>query len=212
MSNLFPVFIDITNKKCVVVGGGFVAERKIKTLLKYGAKVTVVSPNITEKINKLYLEGKITYLKKHYEKKDIRDAFLVVAATSSRQTNAQILRDAKFLVNVVEKISLNSQAKNVQYTVPAIFEKANLKMAISTEFPALSRLIKDELNHFFGKDFASYVRYLNKIRNQVKQKINDSRHRQRIFRKIASKKIVSIVRQYGFKKAKKEIERIINEI
>lgn len=211
MYNFLPILINIKGKKCVVIGGGKVAERKIKTLLKYGADITVVSPDITEKLKKIIQKGKIKYLKKNYSKQDLKDAFLVVAATSDSKVNSQIQKDAKFLINCVDKKENFEESNNVEYIVPAVFEKENLKIAISTEFPALSKTIKKELNEIYGKEFALYLKYLKKIRKVIKEKIGDSKERQRLFRRIASNKIVSILRQCGFKKAKEEIDRIIRE-
>lgn len=211
MQSLLPILINIKNKKCVVIGGGKVAERKIKTLLKYGADITLVSPETTESLRDIIQKGKIKYIKKNYSKKDLKDAVIVVAATSDSKVNSQIQKDAKFLINSVEQKESFEESNNVEYIVPAVFEKENLKIAISTEFPALSKTIKKELNEIYGKEFALYLKYLKKIRKVIKEKIRDSKERQRLFRKIASNKIVSILRQCGFKKAKEEIDRIIRE-
>ncbi len=210
MSALFPVLIDIKGKKCVVIGGGVVAERKIKTLLKYGAHITVISPKITKSIEKLIQSNKISHIKKLYEKDDLKDALIVVAATSDRSVNEQIVRDAKFLVNNVEKGEDYIKTNNIKYIVPAILQKEELTIAISSEFPALSRTIREEIKKYYGKEFALYIRYLKKLRRELKKKISDTKKRRKIFREIASKEIVSILRQYGFKKAKEEIDRIIN--
>ena len=211
MSTFLPILIDIRNKKCVVIGGGSVAERKTKTLLKHSANITVISPNITNNIKKLIQDRKIKYLKKNYVKDDLEDAFLVIAATSDSEVNAQIIRDAKFLVNNVEKVENLKTNDNIQFIFPAIFEWGGIKIAISTEFPALSKLIKEDFKDIYGKEFALYVRYLKKLRRIIKKNIENNKERQRLFRKIASKKIVSVLRQQGFKKAKEEIERIIYE-
>ena len=211
MAKLFPVLIDIEGKKCVVFGGGSVAERKVKTLLEYGAKITLISPEITEKLKQFILEGKIEYFQREYRKGDTKDAFLVVPATSDSKINEKIAKEAKFLVNLVEKKKIN-KLKAIIYTVPAIVEKGDLTIAISTEFPALSKLLKEEIEKFYGKDFALYLKYLNKLRREIQKKIPDDKERQKIFKKIASKKTVSILRQKGFKNAKKEIEKIINEV
>lgn len=211
MQSFLPILINIKNKKCVVIGGGKVAERKIKTLLKYGADITLISPETTESLREIIQKGKIKYIKKKYSKKDLRDAVIVVAATSDSKVNSQIQKEAKFLINCVEQKESFEESNNVEYIVPAVFEKENLKIAISTEFPALSKTIKKELNEIYGKEFASYLKYLKKIRKVIKEKIRDSKERRRLFRKIASNKIVSILRQCGFKKAKEEIDRIIRE-
>ncbi|GAB5046825.1 precorrin-2 dehydrogenase/sirohydrochlorin ferrochelatase family protein [Thermodesulfovibrio sp. TK110] len=210
MAKLFPAFINIKGKKCVVVGGGRVAERKIKTLLQYGAKITLISPEINENIRRIIEKGQIEYIKKQFSKEDIKDAFLVVAATSDEKLNAEIAKNAKFLINCVTALP-GLEISGLLYNVPAVFHNADLTIAISTEFPALSKLLKNEISKSYGKEFASYLKYLKKLRIEIQKKIPETKRRQEIFRKIASKEIVSILKQYGFKKAKQEVEKILNE-
>lgn len=209
MAKFFPVLINIKDKKCIVIGGGCVAERKVKTLLKYGAKVTLISPEINENLKKLADQGKIRFIQRKYRKSDIKDAFVVVAATSDTSVNSKIAKDAKFLVNIVDKSTTESDG--VFYIVPAIFQNNELTIAVSTEFPALSKLLRDEIAKNYGKEFASFLKYLKKIRKEIQQRIANHKERQRIFREIASPQVVSILQQEGIKKAKEEIERIINE-
>lgn len=211
MAKLFPILVNIKDKKCVVIGGGQVAERKIKTLLKYGAKVTLISPEISENLRKIVEKGQIDYIKRKYRKKDIEDAFLVVAATSDEKLNVRIAKDAKFLVNCVSG-QFPASINGLIYNVPAVFEKADLTVAVATQFPALSRLIRDEISKLYGKEFALYLKYLKTLRKEIQKKIPETKRRQKIFKKIASKKIVSILQQNGFKEAKKEIDKIIDEI
>ncbi|ACI22057.1 precorrin-2 dehydrogenase/sirohydrochlorin ferrochelatase family protein [Thermodesulfovibrio yellowstonii] len=211
MAKLFPILADIKGKKCVVIGGGTVAERKIKALLKYGANITLISPEISNNLKEIVQKGKIDYIKTEYKKENIKDAFLVIAATSNEKLNAQITKDAKFLVNCVSGQS-NLNTNGLLYNVPAILHKGDLTIAVSTEFPALSRIIRDEISKLYGREFALYLKYLKKLRKEIQKTIPDIKRRQTIFRKIASKKIVSILKQYGFKEAKKEIEKIIDEV
>ncbi|MEN2995273.1 MAG: bifunctional precorrin-2 dehydrogenase/sirohydrochlorin ferrochelatase [Thermodesulfovibrio sp.] len=211
MTKLFPIFADIRGKKCVVIGGGSVAERKIKTLLKYGAKITLISPKITKNLEEIVKKGQIDYKNTEYKEEDIKDAFLVVAATSDERLNIQIARKANFLVNCVNRHD-RVHIKGVLYNVPAVLNKGDLTVAVSTEFPALSKIIRDEISKLYGREFALYLRYLKKLRKEIQKKIPDTKRRQTIFKKVASKKIVSILRHYGFKQAKKEIEKILNEI
>lgn len=211
MFKLFPILINIKGKKCVVIGGGSVAERKLKSLLRYGAKVILVSPEITNNLKKMVNDGKIEYIKKEYRKEDIKDAFIVVAATSNKQVNFQITKDAKFLINSVDEVS-DYNTEGILYTAPAVFKKGSLTIAVSTEFPALSRVIRDEISKLYGKNFALYLRYLKKLRKEIQRKILDSKRRKKIFREVASEKIVSVLQHHGFKEAKKEIDKILNEI
>lgn len=210
MGKYLPIFVNIEGKRCVVVGGGKVAERKVLRLLKFGAQVTVVSPEITKRLSRLAEEGKIEYRRGKYDPRDIENALLVVAATSDRETNQRIVRDAKFLVNSVDG-DLSTNSSNLSVIFPAIFERASLQIAISTEFPALSSTIRDELRRIYGREFANYVQFLRELRNELREKVVDSKRRREIFRKIASQVIVAKLRQKGFKRVKEELKRIVNE-
>ncbi|MBI5042621.1 MAG: hypothetical protein HZC10_02055 [Nitrospirae bacterium] len=91
----YPIFLDLKNKKCVVIGGGSVAERKAITLLSCNADVWVISPEITPRLKELAKKKKLRYIKKRYEDRDIKDAFLVVAATNNRDANKAVFAAAK---------------------------------------------------------------------------------------------------------------------
>lgn len=96
MSELkFPLFIDLTGKKVTVFGGGMIAGRRIKTLLKFGAAVTVVAPEISEDIKKLWDAGEITCRLRAYEQGELRGEFMVLAATNDNGVNFAITREAK---------------------------------------------------------------------------------------------------------------------
>ena len=105
MNTLCPIFIKLKDKNCLVVGGGQVAERKVDFLLKSQANITVISPDLTKKLQLFAQDKKIVYQTKKYEPGDIDDMFLVIAATNDSETNRAIYLLAEkrnMLVNVVE--------------------------------------------------------------------------------------------------------------
>ncbi len=140
----YPINLNIKNRKCVIVGGGKVAERKAKNILSFGGKVKIISPELTTGLRKLYRTKKIRYVKLEYSPDVLKGAFLVYAATSQRKSNAQIAKDAKrlrILVNVADS------AEDSSFILPAILRKKKSIISVSTngKSPSLAKRIRDEI-------------------------------------------------------------------
>lgn len=91
----FPMFVDISEMKIIVAGGGHIAERRIRTLLKFASDVTVIAPEVTESLKQLEMEGRIICLHREYQTGDIKDADLVLAATNDRSLNQKIAQECR---------------------------------------------------------------------------------------------------------------------
>jgi precorrin-2 dehydrogenase/sirohydrochlorin ferrochelatase/precorrin-6A/cobalt-precorrin-6A reductase len=120
-STFFPLFIDMNEKKVLVTGGGNVAERRIRILSDFGAKITLISPEVTEYIESLAIEGKIEWLNRKYQKGDIIaiKPLLVLAATGDRQTNREVMEEA---VSLGIQISVADRREECTFWFPAIAE------------------------------------------------------------------------------------------
>ena len=156
----YPILLDLKTKKCIVIGGGKVAQRKVSSLIKCGASVTVVSPQIIKGLAELAKKKKILLIKENYQKKFLKDAFLVVTATNNKAINLKVSQDAKdlkALVNVVDSCALSS------FIVPAVLAKGDLVIAISTsaKAPFLSKRIKEDLKKYI----CSYPKSLNLLKD-----------------------------------------------
>lgn len=197
----YPAFLNLEGRRAVVIGGGKVAERKVLTLLKAGAEVTVISPGITEMIKREKLKGKIKHIERQYSKGDLKNAFLVIAATDSQDINKKVFEDSTCLVNVVDSPSLCS------FIVPSVIQRGPLTIAISTSgiSPALSRSIRKELEKLYGPEFAEYLGLLEKIRKKAMREIPDKKKRSRFLRSLASEKMVEMVRKKGSKEVEKRL-------
>lgn len=167
----YPVFLDIADKRCVVVGGGQVALRKVKTLLEYGAKVDVISPEICPELAELFPtnSGQIRVLPRHYRPGDLAGAFLTIVATDNREINFQVAREARsqgVLVNVVDN------AENSDFILPSLVRRGDVTIAVSTAglSPALARKIRTRLEHDFGEEYAILVKLVDEIRRELKQR------------------------------------------
>lgn len=179
--NYYPVFLNLKGKKVVIIGCGKVAERKILALLKTGADITVISPQLTKRLKKL--KGKIKHIPRQYRKGDLKGSFLVIAATDSQVINKQVSEDAPCLVNVVDAPSL------CNFIVPAVVRRGPLVIAISTSgiSPALSGSIRKELERRYGPEFSNYLKLLKKLRSQAMKEIPDRRKRAKFLKNLASK-------------------------
>lgn len=144
----YPVGLDIKNKKVIIVGGGKIAERKTRNLLPYKSDISLVSPDLTDELQKLAERKKISYFKKKYSTTDIKNAFLVFAVTNDGTVNRKVFNDAKkqnILVNVCDKTEL------CDFIIPAVIKKNGLVIAVSSDGknPKLSRRFKEVIENEF---------------------------------------------------------------
>lgn len=200
--NYYPAFLDIAGKRCVVIGGGSVAERKCPPLIRAGARVTVISPKLTQGLEALKRKGLITHVGRHYRKGDMKSAFVAIAATDSREMNLKVVADAalhKTLLNVVDNPPL------CNFIVPSVLRRGPLTIAISTSgvSPAMARTIRKNLEELYSPELSKYLRLLNTIRTKAIQDIPDKRKRSALLKGLASQKIMRILVQKGFREARK---------
>lgn len=189
----YPVFLNLSNKRAVVVGGGKVAERKVRVLIRAGASVKVVSPHVTKYLERLRKDGRIHHVKRSYRRGDLKDAFLVIAGTSSASTNAKIARDAHHLVNVIDTPTEGN------FIAPSIVSRGTLTIAISTggSSPAVAKTIRKELEELYGSEFTHYLRILEKVRRKVMREIQDGKQREKLLKEVASEEIFNAIRKKG---------------
>ncbi len=205
MTNYYPAFINLCGKQCVVVGGGKVAERKVLTLLDSGAAVKVISPALTDVLEKQKDKGRIRHIRRNYRSGDLKGAFLVIAATSDERINRKVSDDAPCLVNVVDKPEM------ANFIVPSVVNRGPMTIAVSTSgaSPAIARAVRKELELLYNKDFGQFLDFLKKLRKRAIKEITDKKARERFLKGVASKEVLSILRGKGFKEAK---EKVINKI
>jgi precorrin-2 dehydrogenase/sirohydrochlorin ferrochelatase len=198
----YPAFLNLKDKIAVVIGGGKVAERKVVSLLKAGSDVKVISPKLTKRIEKEKLKGRIKHIPRQYRKGDLKNAFLVIAATDSPTINDRVSKDAPSLVNVVDIPDL------CNFIVPSVMNRGPLNIAVSTSgiSPALSRSIRKELEKFYGSEFNNYLKLLKKIRSKALDVIDDKKKRGEFLKAIASEKMMRMLRQKGFKETRKVVD------
>jgi precorrin-2 dehydrogenase / sirohydrochlorin ferrochelatase len=156
---LYPIFLDLSGRRCVVVGGGEVANRKARKLLQARARVVVISPELGAELESVAVE----IHRRPYREGDLEGACLAFAATNSREVNAAVAREAKergVPVNVADKPSEGD------FALPSTLRRGRLQVAVSTggASPTLARRIRDELEEAFGPEWAGIVERLNAAR------------------------------------------------
>lgn len=145
----YPIFLNLKGCPVVMIGGGAVAERKVKTLLKAGAEVTVISPSLTRRLTAWSVHGKIKEVRRPYKIGDLGRAMLAFTATDNREVNQAVAREAgekRIFINVAD------QSSSEGFIVPALFTKNGLAVAVSTggKNPSKAKEIRDRLKSFFS--------------------------------------------------------------
>jgi len=152
----FAAFLDLRGRRCLVVGGGEIGERKARALLQCGAPVTVVSPALTRGLAALAAAGRVVDRRRTFRRSDLRGCALVVAATGDPSVDAAVAalgRRAHVLVNVVDRPEL------CDFILPSVLQRGELQIAVSTggRSPALAREIRRRLEALFGPEYAELI-------------------------------------------------------
>ncbi len=197
LPSCYPVFLTLKGKKCIVIGGGRVAERKVLSLLESGADITVISPEVTKRLRGKSVNrvnrvnrakssgGNLRHISREYKKGDLKNAFLVIAATDSNEINRRVSKDAPCLVNVVDVPSL------CNFIVPSVVKRGPLTIAISTSgvSPSIAKAIRKELEKLYGAEFGKRLASLRKIRTKAMAEIKDKKKRGRFLKKLGTEAI-----------------------
>ncbi|MDN3514441.1 MAG: bifunctional precorrin-2 dehydrogenase/sirohydrochlorin ferrochelatase [Candidatus Brocadia sp.] len=207
MAKHYPVFLNIQDKKCVVVGGGNVAWRKVCSLKEAGARVTVVSPEFCPELEK---ETGVERIQQKYDTGLLKGAALVVASTDDGEVNKKVYYDAiesGILVNVVDKPEFCS------FIVPASVMRGDLCISISTggASPALARNIREYLEKQFGDEYGEFTKLLSEMRRKVLSEIKEESVRRDILQRIAGLNMLEVVKKKGVLEAKKKMLEIVSE-
>lgn len=163
---LFPMFLRLEGRACLVVGAGAVAEEKIRGLLDAGARVRVIAPSATLEISRMAREKKLVWLRQNFRVRDVSRVFLIVAATSSPHVHDVVWRAARranVLCNVVD------EPERCDFFYGAVVRRGALQIAISTggRSPALAQQIRQRLENQFGARYAEWVEKLGRARTRM---------------------------------------------
>lgn len=180
----FPIFFDLNDKPCLVVGGGDVAARKASLLFRAGARVTVVSPTLCESLQGRLASGEIIHQARVFEDADLNNRTLIVAATDDEAVNrrvSELCRERCLPVNVVDQPELCS------FIVPSIIDRSPVQIAVSTggSSPVLARLLRARLETMIPAAYGSLAKLMAEFRDKVKQRFSDEGKRRRFWEHVA---------------------------
>lgn len=200
----YPIYLDVTDKRCVVIGGGDVAERKVERLLEFGACVVVVGKNLTRTLEGMKQEGRIEHINADYTVNRIDGAFLVIGATDSDDVNSAISRDAKqkgILVNIVD------DPDKCDFILPSLFTRGDLLISISTggKSPALAKKIRQEIEKHYGPEFRLLVSIMGTLREKLLKKGYSSDENKRLFESVVYSDILHHIQKKDWETVKKTV-------
>jgi precorrin-2 dehydrogenase/sirohydrochlorin ferrochelatase len=204
----FPLFIELRNRKVLVVGGGQVAERKVASLLQAQATVTVVAPDLTPHLKQLAASGSIRALRRKFEEADLQDAVLVISATDDTETQERVAALARahgILINTVD------QPRLCDFIVPSVVRHGDVIAAISTsgKSPALAAALRARVENVITKDAARAAKLLGAIRTEVHARFTDTTQRKKAFERIVESGILEWISQHDDASALQKAYRII---
>ena len=165
----YPVFLEVSERPCLMIGGGAVAQRRVEGLLAERAKVTVVSPAITDGLAQLVDRDVIRHIARVYQAGDLAGFELAFVATDDLDVNQSIFSEAR-----LRGVWINSadDPENCDFLLPAVVRRGNLSVAVCTggASPAATRAIREELDTYFTFDYALLVRIAGEVRKELKDR------------------------------------------
>ena len=184
---LFPMFLRLAGRDVLVVGAGNVAQPKIESLLRAGARVRVIAPQAARSVAAWARSGRVHWEAREFAPADLDGAFLVIAGTSSPELHAQILRLARrrgILCNVVD------DPERCDFFYPAVVQRGELQIAVSTggASPALAPRLRKELEKQFGPEYARWLEHLRTAREESRRRGMDLPTRRRRAHRMARRR------------------------
>jgi precorrin-2 dehydrogenase/sirohydrochlorin ferrochelatase len=203
----YPINLDIQNRNCLVVGGGSVGTRKVMTLLKCGAKVTVVSPAISEPLQDLQKSAFLTLKARPYRTTDLEGMFLVIGATDNEPLNRQISADAEKL-NTLCNIADRPAVCN--FILPSIVQRGDLVITISTsgKSPALAKKLRQTLENQFGEEYGAFLHLLGAIRKKLLSQAHEPEVHKPLFEQLINRDLMTLVQD----DKREEINKLLFEV
>lgn len=207
----YPVNLRLEGRRCMVVGGGSVAERKVESLLQAGALVTVISPDLTPVLKDRVVRAEIEWSQRGFAAGDLTDAFIVIGATNDSEVNRAVAAEARqrgALVNIVDTPAL------CDFTVPAQVQRGDLVLTVSTngKSPVFSRRIREEMEELYGPEYGQFLILVSRLRADIKQKLAGSGERELFWREALDREIMNFLRQGMLEEAEERLQNVVSRI
>ncbi|MEW9668924.1 bifunctional precorrin-2 dehydrogenase/sirohydrochlorin ferrochelatase [Ammoniphilus sp. 3BR4] len=205
----YPLMIKLDGKRCLIVGGGQVAERKIKGLLQTGAEILVVCIQCTERIREWAEQGKLHLVLRAFREEDVQDAMVIIAATDKPEINLQVYRAASAcpLVNIVDRPDLCT------FTVPSTVERGDIQIAISTggNYPGLSMKLRKQFEQWIGPEYEAYITFLGEMRKKILALGFKSQDKRALLKQMLDDRFLTWTKERQLERRNSEAEKLIRE-
>lgn len=203
----FPINLDIRDRPVIVVGGGDVAARKCAALLAAGARVTVIAPELDERLWTMHECGEIVHLARGFAPGDLTGAFLAFAATDSPEVNRAVAEEARargVLADIADAPELGA------FTLPAVMRRGDLQIAVSTggKSPALARRIRRELETRYGPEFETALGLLGAVREKLLTDKGNSAYNKKLFNELVDHDLPTLIRN----RSTAEVDHLLTEL
>lgn len=205
----FPICLNITKQHCIVIGGGQVGSRKAHSLLKHGAKVTVISPALTNDLTLLHESGRLSWINRVYQQGDLKSVFLVIAATNDKKVQQAVHAEAvqnNILLNIADVPEL------CNFILPAIVKRGDLSIAISTggKSPALAGKLRRQLEQQFGSEYEKLLNLLGRLRIEVLAKGRSSTENKDIFNNLIHPEMIVWIKNNDWQKVEAHLHAVLD--
>jgi siroheme synthase-like protein len=206
----YPLFVDLTGKQVVVIGGGEIAERKVTALIEGGAHVRLISPRLTASLRALAGSGRVSVLERTYEPGDCKGAFLVISAASDSSVREAVWKETEeqgILLNTVDEPAL------CNVIMPAVVRQGDLTLAISTggKSPALAARLREQLTGMYGPEYGRLLHLLGRLRPEIQKKVREISNRKALHYRIVDSDVLAILAANDDAAAERRINEIIEE-
>ena len=210
MTGFYPVSLALRGRRSVVVGGGGIAEQKVQGLLEAGARVRVVSPEVSPLLEDLAANGAVELHRRPYRPGDLAGAFLAIAATDDRAVNGAIWAEAEargVLLNAVDDLD------HCHFIAPAIHRAGDITVAVSTagRSPALAARLRERISRLVGGAEARLCELLGALRPELAARVPDQAARTALWYRIVDSDVVDFVRRRDLAGARRRVEELFGE-
>jgi len=195
----YPVHLDINNRNCLVVGGGGVGTRKVKTLLECGARVTVVSMEFSRQLRELAASGGIDLEQRSYRSEDLNGIFLVIGATNDMKLNRQISHDAEKLYTLC---NIADRPEVCNFILPSIVRRDDLVITVSTsgKSPAMAKKLRQALENEYGEEYGKLLRLMGAIRKKLLRQAHEPEAHKPLFEQLINSDLIEMIQRDEFEK------------
>jgi precorrin-2 dehydrogenase/sirohydrochlorin ferrochelatase len=204
----YPIYLNLQGRRCVVIGGGKVAEGKVHGLLAAGGRVWVISPSLTPALDELARQLRISHVERTFQPGDLAEAFLAISATDDPAVNEQVWQEASagnVLVNVVD------DTPHCNFIAPAILRQGDLAVAISTggKAPALAVRLREQIERLVGPEHARFLELAGSLRERLAKQRPDFGERRALWYQLVDSDVIDLLRRGEEAEARQRMAEIM---